>query len=272
MVDLRQTKEWGQWLSTTGWVIEKVRASDGSYLFALIRQIPFLTVSFLKVQHFEKEIDWDSLAEVKKRHHVFWSVIEPSSEAAVNGIKKHGYHLSKEPYVPTKTRIVDLTKSDGALFSEMSENFRRVIKKGMTAKVKQILPEQFYEGWKRWAKSYILPRHQFEAMTLAFGKKVEFWAAEEGGQILSAIMLLLTEDTCFYYQTWTSETGRRNSEHVILVFETMKRAKKLKKKFYNFEGIQDKRFPIAKWDGFTEFKRRFGGYELAYPGSFSKWF
>ena len=272
MVDLRQTKEWAGWLSATGWIIEKIKMEDGKFFYGFIRPMPFLGFSFMKLQRFEKPIDWKNLAEVKKRHHVFWSVMEPKNEAVIPGILKAGYRLTRDPYLPMKTRVLDLIKSEKVLISEMSENSRRIIKKRIKSKVKRIRSEEFYEGWRRWAKSFILTRGQFDSLVRAFGKMAEFWALERDGEILSAIMLLFTPDTCFYYQTWTSGAGRKSSEHVVLTWETMRRAKKLKMKFYNFEGIHDGRFPSKKWEGFTEFKRRFGGYELEYPGSYLKWF
>ncbi len=272
MVDLRQTKEWADWLAATGWVIEKIKTRGGGYFYGFIRPMPLVGFSFMKLQRFEEPIDWKQLAEVKKRHHVWWSVAEPKNEKVVPELVKAGYRLSREPYLPMKTRVLDLTKSEKTLLGEMSENFRRIIGKSQAVKMTAIGADEFYAGWKKWAKSYILPRGQFDGLVKAFGKKVEFWAFQNNNELLSAIMLLFTPDTCFYYQTWTSGAGRKSSEHVILTWETMKRARKLKKKFYNFEGIQDSRFPLSKWEGFTEFKRRFGGYELTYPGSFLKWF
>lgn len=272
MIDLRQTREWADWLAATGWVVEKIKLQDGGYFYGFFRPMPLVDVSFMKLQRFEGAIDWEQLIKVKKKYRVFLSVMEPKSEGVVPTILKAGYRLTKEPYLPMKTRVIDLTKSEGELIGEMSENFRRVIKRGVSGQVIDIGPEEFYAGWKRWAKSYILPRGQFDSLVETFGNKAEFWSFELDKELLSAVMLLFTPDTCFYYQTWTSEKGRKNSEHVILTWETMKRAKKLKREFYNFEGIQDKRFPIARWDGFSEFKRRFGGYEVVYPGSFLKWF
>jgi len=288
MVDLRQTKEWAEWLAATGWIIEKIKTQDGKFFYGFIKPMSFLGFSFMKLQRFEKPIDWKQLADVKKKHHVFWSVMEPKNEAVIPGILKAGYRLTRDPYLPMKTRVLDLTKSEKVLISEMSENFRRIIKKSIKSKLppkadrqelKTISAGEFYGGWKRWTKSFILTRGQFDSLVKAFNKKpacrqagVEFWALEKDGEILSAIMLLFTPDTCFYYQTWTSDTGRKSSGHVILTWETMRRAKKLKMKFYNFEGILDGRFPLKKWEGFTEFKRRFGGYELEYPGSYLKWF
>ncbi len=271
MEDLRQTKEWSRWLSSTGWVVAAIRTGKKeSPVF--VRKIPLLPISFMKIQRYEGQLDWKQFNELSKVHHVLWSVLEPTTDEQVADTKKRGYRLMRDTYLPGKTRIIDLTKSEPALLSEMSENFRRIIKKESETKTKQITSDEFYAGWQKWAKSLILTRFQFDKLLEAFGKKVEFWAAEKDGHLLSAVMLLFTSDACFYYQTWTSEAGRHGGEHVVLVFETMKRAKKLGKKFYNFEGVFDKRFPMAKWGGFSEFKRRFGGYEVEYPGSFMKWF
>lgn len=270
MVDLRQTKEWAGWLATTGWIVERVKTGK-KYSPAFIRKMPLLPISFLKIQRYAGPIDWKPFGELKKKYRILWSVLEPITEDQVAGIKKHGYRLMHDTYLPGKTRIVDLTKSELTLLTEMSGNFRRIIKKGSAVKTKQVSANEFYRGWQKWAKSMILARFQFDKLVGAFGKKAEFWAVEKDGRLLSAVMLLFTADACFYYQTWTSEEGRQGGEHVVLVFETMKQAKRLKKKYYNFEGVFDSRFPMAKWGGFSEFKRRFGGYEVEYPGSFMKW-
>ena len=271
MEDLRQTKEWADWLAATGWVVEKIKTGKKeSPVF--IRKIPLLPISFVKIQRYEGQLDWKQFNELKKTHHVLWSVLEPITEEQEEDAKRHGYRLMRDTYLPGKTRVIDLTKSEQTILSSMSENFRRIIKKGSAIKTKQISANEFYADWQRWARSMILTRFQFDKLVEAYGRKAEFWAVEEGGRLLSAVMLLFTADSCFYYQTWTSNEGRHGGEHVILVFETMKRAKKLGKKFYNFEGVFDSRFPMAKWGGFSEFKRRFGGYEIEYPGSFMKWF
>lgn len=267
MVDLRQTKEWADWLATTGWVVERMKDSP-----VFIRKIPIFQISFLKIQRYEGPMAWKQLDNLKKKYHVLWSVLEPTTDNQAADIKKHGYRLMRDTYLPGKTRVIDLTKSGATLLSEMSENFRRIVKKGSVIKTKQISANEFYVGWQKWAKSMILTCFQFDRLVEAFGKKAEFWAVEKEGRLLSAVMLLFTADACFYYQTWTSEAGRQGGEHVVLVFETMKWAKRLKKKYYNFEGVFDSRFPMAKWGGFSEFKRRFGGYEIEYPGSFVKWF
>ncbi len=271
MEDLRQTIEWSRRLATTGWIVEGVRTGRKMAL-VFIRKLPLLPISFMKLQRYDGALHWKGLARLKKKHHVLWSVLEPITAGQAEDVKRHGYRLMRDTYLPGKTRAIDLTKSEPVILAGMSENFRRIIKKSSKAKAKQIGADDFYLGWQKWAKSLILTRFQFDKLVATYGKKVEFWAMEKDGRLLSAVMLLFTSDACFYYQTWTSEAGRHRGEHVFLVFGTMKRAKRLKKKFYNFEGVFDSRFPMAKWGGFSEFKRRFGGYEVEYPGSFMKWF
>ncbi len=272
MTDLRQTKEWAEWLSRTGWTVERVGGRRGKKLFVYIRQLPLVKLSFLKLQRFDSLPDWEEFSELKRKYHVLMASLEPVSETQAREIEKKGYKLTKDAYLPTKTRVIDLTKKEAELIRDMSENFRRVVGKRSETKTDKIDSEEFYSGWKKWSKTLVLSEKQFEELVKAYGRKVEFWGAVKNKEILSAVMLLFTDDSCYYYQTWTSDVGRKGSEHVRLVFETMKRAKKLGKKFYNFEGVQDKRFPLKKWEGFTEFKRRFGGEEVAYPGCFSKWF
>jgi len=251
--------------------VGQVKGVSGKAFQAFIKRFPF-GLSVIKLQRFDEPLDFNSLNHLKKKLHAFQTILEPANEKAVAGITEAGYHLSRSPYLPTKTRVIDLTKSEKKLVAEMSENFRRVIRRTKNLEVVKISADDFYKGWQKWAKSLTLTRGQFNKIVESFGKKVEFLAIKRDGEVLSAVMLLYTDDSCYYYQTWTTDKGRVGSPHVFLTFETIKRAKKLKKKFYNFEGVQDRRFPLPKWEGFSEFKRRFGGYEIEYPGCFIKWF
>ena len=224
------------------------------------------------MQRFDKTLGFNDLKRLIRKYHALYTIIEPANDLAQKGIAEAGYRINKAPYLPTKTRVIDLSKSEKDLISEMSENFRRILNTKKELRIKKILADEFYEGWKKWAPAYIFGKGQFMKIVSAFGEKCEFWAAEHNGRLLSAIMMLYTADSGFYFQTWTSKEGREKSPHVFLVWETIKRAKKMGKKFYNFEGVQDERFPLKNWGGFSEFKRRFGGYEIEYPGSFTKWF
>lgn len=273
MTDLRQMSEWGKWMESIGWQTDVVKGTDGkSEFLVLIKKVPLLPFSILKLQRFNKKLDFDSLKSIKKKFKITYSVLEPMNLEVVSDLIAHGYKLSKGPYLPTKTLVLDLTKSEDSLFTELSTNAKRILKKENNIEIKKINEEQFYEGWKRWAKSLILTTNQFNKLNQVFGKKIEYWASFEGEEISSAIMMIYSKDGAHYYQTWTSESGRKNNGQFYLVWETMLDAKRRGKKYYDFEGIQDVRFPLRRWEGFTEFKKKFGGQEIEYPGCFSKWF
>jgi lipid II:glycine glycyltransferase (peptidoglycan interpeptide bridge formation enzyme) len=57
----------------------------------------------------------------------------------------------------------------------------------------------------------------------------------------------------------------------LLVWGAIKLGKKMNCLRLDFEGIADERFPMTKkWEGFSRFKRGFGGNEVKYIGSFKK--
>jgi len=82
---------------------------------------------------------------------------------------------------------------------------------------------------------------------------------------------LKTKDTANYYHTWTSKHGRVSGAHYKLVWDSILQAKKEGLMFYDFEGIYDSRWPQKKWKGFTEFKKKFGGEVVQFPGSYFRW-
>ncbi|MBI1872118.1 hypothetical protein HYS10_01730, partial [Candidatus Collierbacteria bacterium] len=131
MIDLRQSKEWADWLSKSGWTIVQVDSVFGKKFAVFVRKFPF-GISVIKFQRFDEPLDFNSLNQLKNKYHAFQTILEPANENALKGIKENGYHLSRSPYLPTKTRIIDLTKGEKKLISEMSEDFQRVLKKTST--------------------------------------------------------------------------------------------------------------------------------------------
>lgn len=270
MTDLRQTKHWAEWLASMNWKIEDVGNKSTTYAF--IKKIPLIGIGFTKIQRFESPINWEKLGDIKKKYRIAEVVLEPDSNSLVEEIKSKGFKISKSPFLPTKTRIIDLNKNGEDIYEDFSSNIKRIIDKGSKKiKISPIEAEIFYQGWRKWGKCLTLSENNFEKLRSAFSRNCEFWGSFSDIELLSGLMLLYTKDSVFYFQTWTNDTGRNLKSHPILVWETIKIAKAKGVSFYNFEGIQDDRFPLKNWDGFSEFKRRFGGSEKSYPGCFIKW-
>ena len=89
--------------------------------------------------------------------------------------------------------------------------------------------------------------------------------------LLSGILMIQTKDIAYYMYAASSDKGKKLFAPTICVWESIKLAKKLGCKIYDFEGIYDERFPLKSWKGFTRFKKSFGGKEISYPGAFVKY-
>jgi len=76
----------------------------------------------------------------------------------------------------------------------------------------------------------------------------------------------------YYSHNASSVSGRKKFIPTVLTWRAIRLAKKLGCSRFDFEGIEDERYPVTKkWSGFTRFKKSFGGDVVEYVGSFSKW-
>lgn len=264
--------EWGKYLIGIGWTVEKVRLIDGGTVQVFLRKIPLFPFRVMKCQRFTKQIDDKDWQRIKKENRVIFSSLEPSTLDLADKWLKRGYRWDKVPFLPAKTRVIDLTKTEDELWKGLDQNARRILSKDGGVKIKEIASVDFYEGWRKWSPAMILTKGQFGAINKAFGKRLHYYASTKDGEFASAIMMIYSPTGAHYYQTWTSKMGRKNNGQFYLVWEMIKIAKKDKKKFFDFEGIYDERYPLKNWGGFTEFKRKFGGEVVIYPGCLQKWF
>ena len=113
---------------------------------------------------------------------------------------------------------------------------------------------------------------KFHKLLDSFAGKASLWISKSEDEILSGILLLKSKNTVNYFQTFTTDKGRQTGAHYKLVWEVILKSKKDGYKYFDFEGVIDKRWPQKKWVGFSEFKNKFGGRVVNYPGSFMKWF
>lgn len=272
MQDIRQTDAWGKYLVDKGWKFDRIKSADGLHsMGAFIVPLGIMGMTMMKVQRSEYDPDWKDLVRVKRKHWVASSIIEPIRVQDTLGYVMAGYKLTKMPYLATKTFIVDLTQTEQQLWNHLSENARRMITKNKQVVIEEVGPKAFLQLWKKWSKVWTMKLAEIESLKKHFGKNVSLIVSRDGETYHSGLLLIKTVDTANYYQTWTSEEGRLSGAHYKLVWQEMLRAKKEGLKFFDLEGIFDDRWPQKRWLGFTEFKRRFGGKEITFPGSFFRW-
>ncbi len=266
MEDIRQTREWGRYLQNCNWIVER---NDDVNVF--IKKIPLTPFSMMKIQRFYGKLNFSNLKRVVSKHRVVYTIFEPMKKV-VKG------KISRSPYLPTKTIIVDLKKSEKQLWNDLTTNAKRILNKNSspelqtTVLIKKEERKRFYKAWKKASKTWVMGEQRFNKLLNAYEKNASLWVSESKGELLSGILLLESKDMANYFQTWTSEKGRRIGAHYHLVWQVILECRKKDLEWFDFEGILDERWPQKKWAGFSEFKKKFGGKVVTYPGSFTRWF
>jgi hypothetical protein len=290
MEDIRQTREWKKYLESCGWVVEKVNVSPqkDKVVNVFIKRVPLTPFSMMKIQRFCGKLDFKDLNSIRKEYRVVYTVVEPatagrpSNEKSLVGGLESSWKVNTRPFLPTKTIVVDLKKSEKELWNDLSTNAKRILKQEDSTSEQIIFRKNdssdeksriaFYEAWKEAGKTWVMGEARFNKLLKAFGKKTSLWVSEKNGKSLSGIVLLESGDMANYFQTWTSEEGREKGAHYHLVWRVMLECKRKGLRWFDFEGILDERWPQKKWSGFSEFKKKFGGKVVSCPGSYTKWF
>ncbi len=279
MEDIRQTREWGKYLQSCNWIVEKV---GGVNVF--IKKVPLTPFSMMKIQRFHGKLDFIDLKKVKRKYKIVYTVVEPAvlqraggSELSYTSLRtaessEPSFAINRNPFLPTKSIVIDLTRSKKQLWNDLSSNAKRILNnKNIVQTTKIRNRKKFYKAWKGASKTWVMSEKSFKKLLNAYGKKASLWVSESKGELLSGILLLESKDMANYFQTWTSEEGRKKGAHYHLVWKVILECKKKGLKWFDFEGILDERWPQKKWAGFSEFKKKFGGKVVSYPGSFTEW-
>ncbi len=268
-MDLRQCPEYARYLSRTGWDVATLRANKQP-VFVYLKPL-VAGLKFAKVQRYDA-LDLTALERLRRRHRVIYLVLEPAAPIKIEAYRQERYCLSRSAYLPTKTLVLDLGQSKTEIFAAFSKNLKRTLNRPPQAKAVTADPEEFYYFWRRHSRLWPMPKESFLKLMDSFGAKGRLYASRLNDQLISGVILLQTPTTAYYYQAWTAPLGRAVNAHHHLVWQILQELKIRRIKTFDFDGLDDPRFPRRSWQGFSRFKRQWGGREIEYPGSFQRWF
>lgn len=286
MSDIRQSTEYANFIRSLGWKVEKVGEWN-----TFIK--PFsIFGSLIKIQRIIAPIPFDKIEALAKKHRAFQIILEPISDSVIarSETTKQSQYLKykplKSPFIPTKTLILDLKRTEKEIFDSFSKNKRRDIRiaERNNLVIKEGTPEDFY---------LLKKKHLLKRGILPFGTKNEIFPlvkafGPEKSKILIALpntpnipkipnspvagtILLFHDKIAYYWQAAATDQGKKLMAPTLLVWEAIKLAKKKGCIKFDFEGIFDDRFPENKsWQGFTHFKQGFNGEEIIYPEPITK--
>ncbi len=264
MQDLRQSSEFACFMEKINWIVGK----EKNFRF-YIRHLPILG-NFIKIQRLPSKISAKKLESLAKKYHAFAVQIN---------------------YSPTKTLQVDLTQSEEKIFAQFKKDARYEIRKAEKNKQSLLLRnkiivkqsediELFIKIWHKNAlrRGFWIPfGKEIRSIYQAFGKNAHLFLTYHISRItsrhpLAGALILFSDKTAYYFHAASTPEGRKLSAPYLVVWEAIKLAKRKNCEVFDFEGIYDERFPQKSWLGFSHFKKSFGGKEIEYPESFTKFY
>ncbi len=263
--DIRQTSEYAKYMQSLGWAVKKI-----NNIYCYIKKLPLLG-NFVKIQRTAGS-DPAELWDILQKHKPFQIVLEPMTE-----IDMTGFELAKSPYLPSKTIEIDLRKSEQKLLLDMHSKTRYNIKvaqkNDLTIEISKDIVS-FVNLWSRQREGLLTflysQKNDIGKFFKAFNQKADLLIAKKDDKLLAGILMPRTNDKAYYMYAASTTLGKKLHAPTLLTWEAIKLAKKRGCKVFDFEGIYDHRFPIKSWEGFSKFKRTFGGKKVEYPGCFTK--
>jgi len=251
MADIRQSAAYAKFIRSIGWRVEKI---GGVNVF--IRNL-----GIAKIQRANVPTDFPKIPGV------WMTKLEPLNNAQRSTLNAQGFRQDNWPLLASKTLRIDLRKI------KPKKDARYCIRKALSMQPSALKNDfgGFYKLWKKSAgiKGLWVPSEKdYLSLIGAFEKNAICITIDN----LAGAVVLIHQKTAYYYYAAALPAGKLLHLPYLVVWKLVQEAKKRGCKIWDWEGIYDERWPNKGWKGFTHFKKSFGGYEVEFPGSFTRWF
>jgi lipid II:glycine glycyltransferase (peptidoglycan interpeptide bridge formation enzyme) len=209
------------------------------------------------------------IRDIAKQENSIFFKIEPDKN-----LRELPLVRSTKQIQPSKTIVLDITKSEEELLSQMHQktryNIRLAQRKGVV--VQQTSNKEslgiFLGLLKETAqrdKFYLHPKNYYQKMLAILGKEgmVKLFLAQYQNRVIAANLVCFFGQRATYLHGASDYNFRQMMAPYLLQWQAILEAKKQGLKYYDFWGIDDR-----KWPGVTRFKKGFGGQEIIYLGAF----
>ncbi|MFA5644509.1 MAG: peptidoglycan bridge formation glycyltransferase FemA/FemB family protein [Patescibacteria group bacterium] len=224
----------------------------------------------------DKNFNWsDFLKTLKKtagKSGILFIRLEPQGESFKLYLDRNKRALVKTKDIqPAKTSVLDLSLGEEDLLKKMSQKTRYNIKLGSKKGVEIMEGDDsaLEDFWKliamtaRRDKFFIHSKNYYSNLINYKGNFIKVFLARADNKILAGGIFSFSGNTVSYLHGASSNDDRNFMAPYVLHWEAIKRAKKEGFRYYDFYGVDDK-----KWPGVSRFKRGFGGEDFELPGTF----
>lgn len=265
---------WGEMLTKSGETIERFGVEEGKEIIASITLIKkklgagFFYLYAPRGPVGQEEAVSFLLRELKKRKSdAVFLRIEP--EEIPDLVEDQRWLKKSVDLQPKKTLFLDLGLSEEELLAEMHQKTRYNIKLAEKKGIKIIegTLKDFNEFWRLISLTgerdgFRLHGAEHYKNLLASDKQIKLFFANYEGKNIAAGLFCFSGDRAIYLHGASDNEARSLMAPYLLQWEVIKMALAQGAKYYDFYGIDEK-----KWPGVTRFKLGFGGFTKEYPGT-----
>lgn len=271
--DIRQSPVFASFMETIGF-----RPLTLGTTYVYTRPFPLIG-RFSKIPRPSSLTFLDGLEDFQKKYRIFQMKISPflpiaaqEYDRAKKELKRSKFTVDMQPFNPTTTITIDLTRSEKSIFDHFLSAKRRAVRRAKKNHITvretddvnafiEIRKVQYKPmGFLVVSEMKAIWKHFFPdnaALLLAYTKE---------GKSVGGILLLFYDGIAYYWFASALLEGKKLFAPTALVHEAVKLAKRRGCRLFDFEGIADSRFPEASkpWLGFTKFKEGFGGNTITF--------
>lgn len=185
--------------------------------------------------------------------------------------QSHQKHFKKVKDVqPAQTIQLDLSRSEAELLAAMHAKTRYNIRLAEKKNIDFVQggPDDFTDFWHLISTtaerdSFRLHGEEHYKILLNQPDFIKLFFVRYQKRMIAAGLFSFFADTVTYLHGASSSSDRNLMAPYLMQWEVIKQAKREGYQYYDFYGIDEKR-----WPGVTRFKSGFGGKKLVYPGTY----
>lgn len=277
-IPITQSREWQQLQNDLKELSFFEESADFQYL-AILKKTPtgnYLYCPYGPIaetpENFKKALK--SLKELAKRENAIFIRIEPQNPQFLKNFPKTAQKSTD--LNPKETWALDLTGTDDDLKKKLPSRLLRYYKnrekQGITIEISHNPDDIKYlldlqkslakeKGISTFSENYLKTELKQPFATL--------YLVKHNGEIIAAGLIFDDDTTRYNLQGAQSEEGRKLHATGILTIQLILDAKEKGQKLFDFWGIAPENAPKDHpWQGFTNFKKTFAGYEKDYAGTY----
>lgn len=275
MKDIRQSKEWGKHIAYWGWKTHKT--SKGIQIY--IKKDMLGTFAKLQRPQILTNKDLREIEDICKKEKSIYIKLEPNISQDTIILDEAGYKESDAPLAPPATLVINLTKPPEELKKDLSKSGQYAINRAKrekntvevfvnpTDEVLDLFHRILMESGN-YNRATVYELDVYKQMRNIFKESLVILLSRDNRKAVCGANLYLVYETGVWYMFGgTTEAGRTNKSGYLLHWSAIELFKKQGLSFLDLEGIYDERFHkfTKNWEGFTVFKKKFGGEVVVFP-------